>query len=214
MKNIKTLLATAGLVSAMSSLVFAGSWGKDSNGWWYMNDDGTYAKSEWKWIDGNKDGIAECYCFDKKGYLYTDTIVDNAAVNSDGAWVQDGIVQTKQISNSSNLSSSQDQTSSYSGVAGVYYGISGGNIGEDEGLVVELYPNERYYISFTTSSGRTYNSWGNYFVNNGILTFKCDSDSNNYYDEDYAYITNGVFYMPTRDYTAVYDGNDFSYLIY
>ena len=39
-------------------------------GWWYDNGDGTYPVSCWQWIDGNGDGLAECYCFNEEGYLY------------------------------------------------------------------------------------------------------------------------------------------------
>lgn len=81
----------------MASISFAGSWGKNSNGWFYLNDDGSYATSTWQWIDGNNDGIAECYYFDNAGYLLTDTIIDDSQVNSDGAWINNGVVQTKQV---------------------------------------------------------------------------------------------------------------------
>ncbi|WP_175494372.1 hypothetical protein [Oribacterium sp. WCC10] len=90
------------MVFAISSLSFAGSWGKDSNGWYYLNDDGTYATSGWQWIDGNNDGTAECYCFDAEGYLYTNTMIDDAKVDSNGAWIQDGVVKTKNTPKSDN----------------------------------------------------------------------------------------------------------------
>ncbi|SFG06541.1 hypothetical protein [Oribacterium sp. WCC10] len=111
MKNtIKLFLATAGVVCNIASFSFAGSWGKDSNGWYYLNDDGTYATSGWQWIDGNNDGTAECYCFDAEGYLYTNTMIDDAKVDSNGAWIQDGVVQTKQISTIQGIKSWIDGT--------------------------------------------------------------------------------------------------------
>lgn len=64
-----------------------------------MNDDGTYATSGWKWIDGNTDGVSECYYFDNNGYLISDTTIDGYQINSDGAWIVNGVVQTKQPSN-------------------------------------------------------------------------------------------------------------------
>ena len=86
----------------MSSLAFAGSWGKDSNGWYYLNDDGTYATSGWQWIDGDNDGVEECYYFDETGYLYENTTTpDGYTVNENGAWIIDGVVQQKNSSNQS-----------------------------------------------------------------------------------------------------------------
>ena len=59
--------------------------------------DGSYPAGTWAWLDGNNDGIYESYCFDPRGYLYTNTITpDGYTVNADGAWVLNGIVMTKQ----------------------------------------------------------------------------------------------------------------------
>ena len=94
--KIRILLLSVGITTLMASSVFAGSWGKDAKGWWYLNDDGTYAKSGWKWIDGNGDCIAERYYFDSDGYLLTNTVTpDGEKVNEDGAWVKYDIVQRK-----------------------------------------------------------------------------------------------------------------------
>ena len=42
------------------------------------------------WLDGNDDGIAECYCFDWEGYLYMNGWTpDGYYVNSDGALYMD-----------------------------------------------------------------------------------------------------------------------------
>ena len=71
-------------------------WQHDNIGWWWRNADGSFPFSTWKWLDGNHDGIYENYCFDSRGYLYTDTVTpDGYTVNSNGAWVQNGVVQTK-----------------------------------------------------------------------------------------------------------------------
>lgn len=73
---------------------FAGEWKLDDIGYWYQNDDFTYPVSGWQWIDGNLDGIYECYCFDDNGYLFTDTMTpDNSIVDANGAWIVDGVVQ-------------------------------------------------------------------------------------------------------------------------
>ena len=61
--------------------------------WKYLEDDGSYAQDTWQWIDGNGDGIAECYHFDANGHLDQNTVVNNWIVDSTGAWVVGGNVQ-------------------------------------------------------------------------------------------------------------------------
>jgi len=57
--------------------------------------------STWQWIDGNNDGIAECYYFDRAGYMLANTSTpDGYQVNASGAWVQNGAVQTKNVGTS------------------------------------------------------------------------------------------------------------------
>ena len=50
---------------------FAGSWEKDTNGWWYDIGDGTYPADSWYLIDG------EWYCFDGDGYMRTGFVESN-----------------------------------------------------------------------------------------------------------------------------------------
>ncbi|MBF1284368.1 MAG: CAP domain-containing protein [Oribacterium parvum] len=70
--------------------------GKSKNAWWFDFGNGDYFKSSWQWIDGNQDGIAECYCFDENGWMYENTITpDGYTVNGNGAWTVSNIVQTK-----------------------------------------------------------------------------------------------------------------------
>lgn len=70
--------------------------GNSKNAWWYDLGNGNYYKSSWQWIDGNHDGIAECYCFDENGWMFENTITpDRFTVNENGAWTVDNIVQTK-----------------------------------------------------------------------------------------------------------------------
>ena len=62
MKNWKKLLLTVVPATlAVSFTAFAGQWSQDMNGWRYENDDGSYCRNGWYWLDGNQDGIAECY---------------------------------------------------------------------------------------------------------------------------------------------------------
>ena len=50
----------------------------------------------WLWIDGNRDGIAERYYFDSYSCALQNTVTpDGKIVNANGAWVENGIVQTR-----------------------------------------------------------------------------------------------------------------------
>ena len=98
-KSIKKLLicglvTTLSLSSSLTTL--AGTWKQDNKGWWYQRDNGSYPSNGWEWIDGNNDGIAECYYFDSVGYMLANTTTpDGYQVNADGAWISGSVVQTK-----------------------------------------------------------------------------------------------------------------------
>ena len=80
MKRIwKLVLAICVLTIGMASTAFAAGWttgqGANSSRWWYDLGNGQYygtptSAVEWQWLDGNKDGIAECYAFDREGWMY------------------------------------------------------------------------------------------------------------------------------------------------
>lgn len=65
MKKTRLLIATALLTAAMSTAVFAGEWKQDTVGWWYQNDDNSYAANVIKQINGL------WYYFDNTGYMKT-----------------------------------------------------------------------------------------------------------------------------------------------
>ena len=81
------------MAGAMSS--YAGTWKQNGTQWNYDNGDGTILKNGWYWIDGNYDGVAECYYFDANGIMAAGKVIDGYRVNSDGAWVVNGQVQKK-----------------------------------------------------------------------------------------------------------------------
>lgn len=86
------------LTFAMSIPTFGAGWQKNDFGWWYGTnaENTTWYANEWQWIDGNGDGVAESYCFDANGYMYANTTTpDGYTVNADGAWTENGVVQTK-----------------------------------------------------------------------------------------------------------------------
>lgn len=108
-KNFVKVLTLATLLSTFYPLTsFAGEWKSDNNGWWYQNDDGSYPKNTWQWIDGNKDGISESYYFNENGYLLTNTTKDGCTVNGDGAWTVNGVVQTQGQQVTTNLVQNTD----------------------------------------------------------------------------------------------------------
>lgn len=97
-KSGKVLITLLTLTLSMSTTAFAGTWNQDASGWWWQNDEGSVPKSSWQWIDGDGDGIAESYCFDENGYLYTNTTTpDGYMVNGDGAWIVDGVVMQSPV---------------------------------------------------------------------------------------------------------------------
>ena len=103
-KKLAVLGLAAGLSAAMGSIAYAGEWKQDGNGWWYQNDDGSYPTNCWQWLDGNQDGIAECYSFDENGYMRASCgTPDFYVVNADGAWTVNGVVQTKSVGTALNL---------------------------------------------------------------------------------------------------------------
>lgn len=103
---INKRLFLAGLTTGLLSLsvafpAMAGSWkngaGDNAARWWYDNGDNTWAANGWRWIDGNQDGVSECYYFDSEGWLLTSTTTpDGYNVNADGAWTVNGIAQIRQ----------------------------------------------------------------------------------------------------------------------
>ena len=96
MKTLRLLLSTAIITIAFCVTVMAGTWRSDANGWWFDEGNGNFPKNTWSWIDGNNDGVSECYYFDQNGYCLINTITpDNFYVNMNGAWTIDGTTQTK-----------------------------------------------------------------------------------------------------------------------
>ena len=94
MKKQVLTVFMAGILTASMSMTALAGWEQEGNNWKY-NDNGAYAANGWYWIDGNNDGIAESYYFDNTGILARDTTVEGYTVNTDGAWVVNGEIQTR-----------------------------------------------------------------------------------------------------------------------
>ena len=101
-KQAAVLAAAVMMTVGMATTAMAAQWKQDAKGWWWQNDDGTYPTNCWKWLDGNKDGIAECYYFDNVGYMAAGTTTpDGYSVNSEGQWAENGAVKTQGTANNS-----------------------------------------------------------------------------------------------------------------
>lgn len=97
MKRLLLIGETLAISVLASFAVHAGTWQSNAVGWWYDYGNGTYPASSWQWIDGNGDGVAECYYFNQYGYMVANTVQDGYLVNSDGQWVENGAVQMKYV---------------------------------------------------------------------------------------------------------------------
>ena len=92
----KMVIAVLFATAAVSMSALAGQWRQDDTGWWYQNENGTYLKSEWSWIDG------KCYYFNEDGYcLQSAQTPDGYSVDAQGAWIEGGVVQTQEQSQDS-----------------------------------------------------------------------------------------------------------------
>lgn len=98
-KKIVTSIATVSMAAMMTTMnVYALGWQHNMTGWRYGTNElnTTWHANGWQWIDGNNDGIAECYYFDSNGYMLASTTTpDGFTVNANGAWTVNGVVQTK-----------------------------------------------------------------------------------------------------------------------
>lgn len=104
-----TAVLSAALMMSVIAVVpaFAAGWQKNNTGWWYGTnaDNSVWYANGWQWVDGNGDGVAECYYFDGNGYIATNgTTPDGYQVNGDGQWMQNGVVQTKGTAATANTS--------------------------------------------------------------------------------------------------------------
>lgn len=121
MNRYKIAMATLMLAGLTSMSVWASAWAKNTEGWWYNNGDGTWPANCWQWIDGNYDGIAECYYFNPSGYcLQNTTTPDGYSVNTDGAWTVNGVVQTQAVVSLKDNSSNAQTTVSIEDVEKAY----------------------------------------------------------------------------------------------
>ena len=100
MKKIASVLLSCFLILFPICSQASGWQGNAEQGWWYgtNEDNSTWYQGGWHWIDGNHDGIAECYYFTENGYLVVGgKTPDGFTVDGSGAWVVDNAVKTKTV---------------------------------------------------------------------------------------------------------------------
>lgn len=94
MKKRLLLLLTLLLTLGYTMQSYAGEWWNDAGRWLYFGDDGSRARDGWMWIDGDGEGITECYYFLADGSLFlpgkgNQRTPDGYAVNDDGKWINE-----------------------------------------------------------------------------------------------------------------------------
>ncbi len=130
-KKLLVTVCTTLLTFSMTTPVFAAGWQNNATGWWWQNNDGSWPSNSWQWLDGNNDGVAECYYFNGEGYMLANTTTpDGYTVNADGAWAEKGIVQTQRVKTAAETqntaSSAAQYNDNYSGVYTVpFYEMDG-----------------------------------------------------------------------------------------
>lgn len=170
MKKVLHLLATTVILMVLFvSTALAAGWaqgqGVNAGRWWYDLDNGQYhaasaSATGWQWLDGNMDGIAECYAFDQEGWLYTDTTTpDGHQVNADGAWTVDGVVQKQAVS--AGETNEENTVTDGSRILIAYFSHTGttrraanliqANTG---GTLFEILPQEAYPSSYDATTAR------------------------------------------------------------
>lgn len=117
LSTITKILITSLFVIGGTITANAGQWKQNNTGWWYQNDDGSYLKSGWQWVDG------KCYYFSPEGYCLINTSTpDGYQVDLNGAWVLNGVVQSKRDTDSkNNIQLSQESVDSLTALANITY---------------------------------------------------------------------------------------------
>ena len=95
-KRAMIMSLAAAMTAGSATTAFAGQWQQDAKGWRFQTGVNAYHTNGWQWLDGNGDGISECYYFGSDGYMAAATTTpDGYTVNADGAWTENGVVKTR-----------------------------------------------------------------------------------------------------------------------
>ena len=62
-QRVTAFTLTAALTISSVIPAFAAGWQKNNTGWWYGTnaDNSAWYANGWQWVDGNGDGVSECY---------------------------------------------------------------------------------------------------------------------------------------------------------
>ena len=101
MRKTLRILAIASILTIASSFTAMAGWEQTGEQWKYKDDTAGGYLTGWNWLDGNKDGIAECYYLATDGVMAANTMVDGWNINSEGQWTVDNVVQTKVVATDS-----------------------------------------------------------------------------------------------------------------
>lgn len=104
MRKSLRIFAVASAISIISTMTSFANW-EQVNGTWKYSENGTYLTG-WQWLDGNGDNIAECYYLDGNGIMAVSTVIGGYTVDINGAWIIDGVVQTKVVGSGGSYSNS------------------------------------------------------------------------------------------------------------
>ena len=90
LKRLAVTILAGTMILGTGVTAFAAEWKQDNVGWRHQEDNGSYPTNSWKWINGKS------YYFGSNGYMLSNTTTpDGYTVNTDGAWVVNGVVQTQ-----------------------------------------------------------------------------------------------------------------------
>ena len=192
-KMVCKVLFGAMMAIMMTSTVFGAGWKQDNIGWWWQNDDGSWLANKWEWLDGNNDGVAECYYFNESGYMLANTKTpDGYWVNENGAWVDDGDIMLKAVathfeaaeteketvvenvtSDSTKNSANWEQTAAgwkYRKPDGAYVVDSMYLIDSDGDGVYKIYSFDTNGILYQDKGGKDYSKFGSFDESGCLLT--------------------------------------------
>lgn len=220
----KLLTLTLMLAMSFSMTAFAEGWtaGREANSsrWWYDLGNGSFYAGtanapSWQWLDGNQDGIAECYAFDAEGWMYAgETTPDGYSVNADGAWIVDGTVQTRQaeVPNQTEAVPNQTEPAENSKILIAYFSKTGttkqaaGRIQEQTGgTLFEIRPADPYPESYSATTQRAQRE-----INAGTLP-ALETNVEDFTQYDIVFIGYPIWWGVTPPVVNTFmDSNDFS----
>ena len=208
-RKILTTVAAVSVAAMMTVGVYAVGWQHNTTGWWYGTNEAntTWHANGWQWIDGNNDGVAECYYFDQNGYMLASTTTpDGFTVNADGAWTVNGVVQTKVVAASSGNPSVGGSGSGATGSSG---GVGGSGTAGSSGSNASSSTDTSGYVKFEDidwkvkepkhrHDGELVKYLGVYEGNNNGRIFK----------QEFAVLSDGTLCIPDRKYDSYKRVND------